>query len=314
MYSNLVKISTVGMEHSDWLAHRARSIGGSDAAAIVGLSKWATPYSIWAEKLGHVPPAEDNEAMRQGRDLEDYVAQRFCEATGKKVRRENHIIMNPRYPFAHANVDRLIVGEDAGLECKTTSSLDLKKFKDGEYPDHYYVQCVHYMMVTGAKRWYLAVLVFGKGFYVYCIERDEDEIAALARSEEAFWQHVTDKVPPMCDGQDATTEAIGAVYSDVTDTVCDLGIYEADIAERHRLTGEIKALKKLRDAADNRIKSFMGNAGRGVSGSFNVTWNSSERSVFDRDRFAADHPDIDLTPYFNITTSRTFRVTERKDI
>lgn len=313
MYKNLVKISTVDMPHDEWLAHRTRSVGGSDAAAIVGLSKWATPYSVWAEKLGYTPPAEDNEAMRQGRDLEDYVAQRFCEKEGKKVRRENHIIINPDFPFAHANVDRIVVGEAAGLECKTTSSLNLKKFKNGEFPDHYYVQCVHYMMVTGAKRWYLAVLVFGKGFYTYCIERDEAEIAALAKSEDTFWQYVLNKRPPMSDGEEATTDAIGAVYSEVTDTVCDLVMYESDLAERQRLNGEIKTLKKLRDAADNRIKSFMGNAGYGESDGFKVTWGQSERALFDRDRFTADHPGIDLTPYYNLTKSRTFRVTERKE-
>ena len=67
------KISTVGMSHDEWLEHRRRSVGGSDAAAIIGLNGWASPYSVWAEKTGRLPPKEDNEAMRQGRDLEAYV-------------------------------------------------------------------------------------------------------------------------------------------------------------------------------------------------------------------------------------------------
>lgn len=314
MNKNLVKISTVGMPHEDWLAYRTRSIGGSDAAAIVGLNKWATPYSVWAEKLGKLPPVEDNEAMRQGRDLEDYVAQRFTEATGKKVRRENHIILNPDYPFAHANVDRMVIGEDAGLECKTTSSLNLKKFKNGEYPDHYYVQCVHYMMVTGAKRWYLAVLVFGKGFYYYTIERDEAEIEALARGESAFWEYVVNKTPPMSDGEKPTSEAIKTVYSESTDSFADLTAYENDLAERTRLNAEIKELEKRRDAADNRIKTFMGDAGRGESAGFKVSWTSSARPTFDAKKFAEDHKDIDLTPYYKSTITRTFRVTEREVI
>ena len=134
MNKNLTKVSTLNMSREDWLDERRKSIGGSDAPAIIGLNPWASPYTVWADKLGKLPPKEDNEAMRLGRDLEDYVARRFTEATGKKVRRENFIITNPQYPFAHANVDRMVVGEDAGFEAKTTSVLNLKRFKGGEYP------------------------------------------------------------------------------------------------------------------------------------------------------------------------------------
>ena len=78
----------------NWLELRRNAIGGSDAAAILGLSKWSSPLAVYADKLGLVPEREDNEAMRQGRDLEEYVASRFTEATGLKVRRENHILVN----------------------------------------------------------------------------------------------------------------------------------------------------------------------------------------------------------------------------
>ena len=185
MKKDVIRVSTVGMTEAEWQEARMHSIGGSDAAAIVGLSAYVSPYTVWADKLGKIPPSEDNEAMRQGRDLEQYVAERFAEATGKKVRRENNILINPDFPFAHANVDRIVIGEDAGLECKTTNQLNLKKFKNGEFPDHYYVQCMHYMMVTGCSKWYLAVLVLGREFMWFEIERDEEEIAALDDSEKA---------------------------------------------------------------------------------------------------------------------------------
>lgn len=69
--NDILKVSTKGMSREDWLRQRRKSIGGSDAAAIVGLSVWASPYSLWAEKTGKLPDKADNEAMRQGRDLED---------------------------------------------------------------------------------------------------------------------------------------------------------------------------------------------------------------------------------------------------
>ena len=119
MYKNLIKISTIGMSREDWLTERRKSLGGSDVAGILGLNEYSSPYSVYADKLGLLPEKEDTEAMRIGRDLEDYVASRFTEKTGKKVRRENSIIRNPDYPYLHANVDRVVVGENAVLECKT---------------------------------------------------------------------------------------------------------------------------------------------------------------------------------------------------
>lgn len=313
MYKNLIKISTKGMPHDDWLEHRRKSIGGSDAAAIIGLNPWASPYSIWAEKLGLVPPKEDNEAMRLGRDLEDYVAKRFTEVTGKRVRRENSIIINPDYPFAHANVDRLVCLEDAGLEIKTTTSLNLKRFKNGEYPANFYVQCCHYMLVTGAKRWYLAVLILGKEFKWFCIERDEAEICALARSEAEFWELVQKQTPPPTDGEKSTTEAISAVYpgEDHTGDVSLFG-YESELAQYMALGEQIRELKKLQDGCANRLKACLGNSARGEGTGYSVSWAPSVRSTFDIQLFARDHSDIDLSGYYKTSTYRTFKVTKNE--
>ena len=63
MYKNLIKVSTVGMSHEDWLAHRKNAIGGSDAAGIVGMNQYSSPYSIWAEKLDKLPPIKEYEAQ-----------------------------------------------------------------------------------------------------------------------------------------------------------------------------------------------------------------------------------------------------------
>ena len=311
MYRNLTKISTLAMSHDEWLEYRRKSIGGSDAASIIGLNPWCSPYAVWADKLGRIPPKEDNEAMRLGRDLEDYVAKRFTEKTGKKVRRENSIIINPEYPFAHANVDRLIVGEDAGLECKTTSSLNLKKFKNGEYPEQYYVQSVHYMMVTGAKKWYVVVLVLGVDFFVFEIERDEDEILALAKSEADFWDYVHRKSPPPTDGKKSTTEAIAAMYPDSTDEGnVSLFAYESDLKQYMVLGQRMKELKELQDGYANKVKAYLGETMQGSSQNYKVSWKTAERATFDIKRFVADHPNLNLTDYYNKTTYRTFKVTE----
>lgn len=311
MYKNLTKISTLNMPHDEWLAHRQKSIGGSDASSIIGLNPWSSPYTVWADKLGKIPPKEDNEAMRQGRDLEFYVAERFCEATGKKVRRENFILINPDYPFAHANVDRMVVGEDAGLECKTTSALNMKNFKNGAFPDTYYVQCVHYMMVTGCTKWYLAVLVLNKEFMVFEIERDEEEIEALAKSEADFWKLVESKTAPMADGTSSTTNTISVLYPESSDDSVSLLAYEAELQQYIALSAQIKDLEKLKDEMANKVKAFLGEAGKGETDNYRVSWASSSRSTFDSKRFASDHKDIDLSEYYKTSSYRTFKVTEK---
>lgn len=141
---SIEKIPVHDMSREEWVQSRRESIGGSDAATVLGLNPYSSPYALWAEKTGAIEPEDisGKEAVRLGVFLEPYVAQRFSEVTDKKVRRENYILKNSDYPWAHANVDRLVVGEKAGLECKTTSALNLKKFKGGEYPANYYCQCI----------------------------------------------------------------------------------------------------------------------------------------------------------------------------
>lgn len=137
--------------HEEWLAFRKQGIGGSDAGAVCGLNPYSSPMKVFRDKTSQCTEETDNEAIRQGHDLEDYVARRFTEATGKKVRRSNFMYCHEKYPFMIADVDRLVVGEDAGLECKTANAYSADKWKDGKIPLHYVIQCYHYMAVTGKK-------------------------------------------------------------------------------------------------------------------------------------------------------------------
>jgi len=305
------KISTKNMSHDDWLALRRKTIGGSDASAIVGLSKWSSPYSVWAEKRGLIPEKEDTEAMRQGRDLEDYVARRWMESSGKRVSRMSSLLYNPTYPFAHANIDRIVIGENAGLECKTTFALDTRKFSGAEFPAEYYAQCVHYLAVTGADRWYLAVLAYGKGFYTFVLERNESEIDTLMKAEAEFWSKVENGIPPTPDGSESSSDALGAVYPLSRNAQVMLFGRDHALCEYVKL----KEHKKLLDARiceiENLIKSDMGEAESGVCDEFNVSWKSQIRTSIDTKKLMCDYPDIDFAPYFKTTNLRPFKVTRK---
>lgn len=308
---SITKVKTAS--HGEWLALRSTYIGGSDAAAVVGLNPFSSPYALWAEKTGQIPGFSGNLATEVGTYLEEFVAQKFAAETGKKIRRCKQSFFNTDYPFAIANIDREIVGEDAGLEIKTTSELNMKKFKGGEYPANYYCQCVHYMAMTGKKRWYLAVLIGNRDFRWFTIERDEAEIAALMEAEADFWELVKTHTPPAADSSRATTETIETFYPESREETVDLTLESAALAQYIALGKQIAELETMRDEAANRIKAFMGDAGGGECDGYRVSWKSTIWRRFDSKRFAQDNPDIDLTAYYKETSARMFRVTERKE-
>lgn len=209
----LIYADTRGMSREDWLKSRRGGIGGSDCAAIMGASAYASALSVYADKIGKAPDKETSEAMRQGTDLESYVAERFTEETGIKLRRMNRILQHPEYPWMLANIDRDVVGEDCGFEAKTTNLLNKHDFDAGEVPLNYMWQCQHYMAVTGAAYWYLAVMVMGKAFHIFRIDRDEALIEQLIEAEKEFWnEHVVKQIPPLPTGSDADEDALDAIY------------------------------------------------------------------------------------------------------
>lgn len=303
------KISTKGMTHAEWLEIRRKTIGGSDAGALCGLNPYSSPYSVYANKKMLIPDKPDNEAMRQGRDLEQYVAERFMQETGKKVRRENSIIYNSDYPFAHADVDRLIVGERAGLECKTAATRNDVLYSSGDYPDYYYAQCQHYMMITGLDLWYLAVLVFQRGLYIFEIRRNDEEIKTLAEIERDFYdKSIAGNQEPQTDGRQSTTDALNDQFTQSTDDTADLTLFSTEIEQYFALKERRNEIDELMNEKINAIKAFMQDSERGTCGDHRVIWKTQTRRTFDKARFIKEHPESDIARYMKESTSRPFKI------
>ena len=304
-------VSTIEMSHEEWLRHRKKGIGGSDAGAICGLNPYKSSLAVYLDKTSPVSEAEDNEAMRQGRDLEQYVAQRFMEETGKKVRRANAIFVHPEHDYMFANVDRLISGEDAGLECKTASAYAAEKWKDGNIPASYELQCHHYMAVTGAKAWYIACVILGKGFVWQRIERDEELIQMLIELESDFWKNnVLAKRMPDPDGTEAADEIIKEKYSSSEpDKYIELLGFDEKLKRRQEIDSLEKKLKKEKSKIEQEIKVYMEDAEKAESNLFSISWKSVEANRIDSGRLKKEHPDI-YKEYLKTSTSRRFVVKE----
>ena len=298
--------------HDEWKALRHQYIGGSDAAAVVGLNAWVSPYALWAEKTGRLPGFGGNLATEVGTYLEEFVAQKFAQETGKKVRKSNQSWFNDQYPWAIANIDREIVGEDAGLEIKTTTELNLKKFKGGEFPDNYYVQCMHYLAVTGKQRWYLAVLIGNREFKWFTIERNEDEINALMDAEREFKLNVDNDTPPIADGASSTSDTLGTLYPNSNDTAIGIGAFERDLDNYFRLKEQLEQITETIDGIVNKLKAHLQECERGEGEKYKVSWKTQTRSTFDHKKFITDHPELDVSKYFKTSNTRPFKVTEKK--
>lgn len=323
------KISTLGMSREDWLEERKKSLGGSDMGAVLGLNRYRSPYTVWAEKTGRIGEEPENEAMRVGRDLEPYVASRFEEASRKSVRRMNYLLRREDCPHLHANIDRQILGESSGLECKTASALNLKRYEGGDFPESYYAQCVTYLAVTGWERWFLAALVLGKGFYCYQITTvpddyvpgwcessvyvSPDEIAALKRCAADFWHdYVEADSPPPMDGDASTTEALETIYEGGGGEV-ELFGRERLVEQYQYLMSRKKAIEKGADAIKQQLMNDLGDNERGYCGRFTVDWKGQSRQTFDARAFAKDHPEMDLSGYYKTTNFRKFAVKGDKE-
>ena len=310
------KICTRGLSREAWDRLRRGSLGGSDAGAVLGHSAYTSPFALWCEKTGKLPPRElsDKESVRLGIDLEGYVARRFSELSGKKLARVNYMIKNSDYPFAHANIDRRIVGERAGFEAKTSSSREIAAAcRAGELPAAWRDQCTHYLMVTGWERWYMAVLCFGQGLYRFVLERSESNIAALAAGERDFWTLVETGAAPQTDGSAATGEALERLYETSEPREADLSAAAPQLKEYERLDTEIRALTERRDACRAAIQQTMGPAERGRYGKYLVTWKSQTTRRFDRAVYEGECGAIPER-FFRVTRARPFRMTVQQEV
>lgn len=304
-----VLVRTTDMDHSEWLKWRKKGIGGSDAAAIAGLNPWKSPIAVYLEKIGETEPIEDNERMRIGRDLEDYVAKRFVEATGMKVRRRNAILQHSEYPFMLANVDRLIVGKKEGLECKVTNSYAKKEWED-EIPIYYEIQCHHYMAVTGYKAWWIACLIGNEKFVYKRIERDEEVIKNLIKIERDFWEnYVIPRQMPAPDGSDAATEIIKKMYpnSNPEQVIKLPKSYESKLQRLDEIKELISKLDKEKKQLEQEIQVKMGENEIAIIGDRRVTWKTIHSNRFDSKRFKQDYPDL-YKKYTNETSYRKFQI------
>ena len=286
-------VATAGLDREEWLRYRKRGLGGSDAGAVCGLNPYRTAMQVYDDKTTDATEETDNEAMRQGRELEDYVARRFMEAAGKKVRRANFMYYDEENPFMLADVDRMIVGENAGLECKTASPYLADRWKNGEIPVSYQIQCYHYMSVCNADAWYIAVVIFGREFKYYRIERDEEVISDLRQIERNFWEsHILKRILPESDGSELADKVISGYFKKSMEETIPLRGFDEKLGRRQELESLLDEMTTEKKQIEQELKLYLGEAEAAENANYRVSWKSVNSQRIDEKRLKEERPEV----------------------
>ena len=278
----------------EWLKARKLGLGGSDMAAVLGLSPWRSPIDVWLDKTSDTVEEKESEPMYWGNVLEEVVAQEFAKRSGYKVRNNNFTLQSEEYPYLLANIDREIVGLDAGLECKTANAFKANEWDGDNVPDAYFIQCQHYMAVTGKSSWWIACLVGGNKFYYKEIKRNEEVIAAIIDTGAAFWELVESKTMPAPDDTKQCENALKKLYQKSNGQSVELPAnYGNMIIDYLEIKNQLSELETKKRGIENVMKDFLKDNERATYGEHFVSWKSTKaREAFDAKAFKEDYPEL----------------------
>jgi predicted phage-related endonuclease len=269
-----------------WKEVKRGKIGGSSAAAAIGLGRYGSRLRLWAQMTGKLEsPQEETAPMRWGNLLESSVIEEIGERTDYRVTLSSHLCLDAarwvgdfafrtpaqelwasrERPWQCHSPDGFVVTFDgwAGLlEAKTTGLWAAGDWGD-EPPEHVIVQCQHGMAVFGLPFALVPVLIAGQDWRLYRVERDEVLIEALNARERAFMDCVAGDVrPPFEDPfNDDTLRVLKALHPSDNGETVELG------EDAHRLLRDLeahKAERKKSDAAiselEAHVRALMGDA------------------------------------------------------
>lgn len=322
----------------EWLSIRKSLIaegrlGGSMIGTAAGVNPYKSAARLWGEMKGLIeePDISGKEAVRNGRDHEEYVAQRFCEATGKSVHRENCIFTNEKYPHLFASIDRKVSGEEAGLECKTASAFRMNDFTDTEFPKSYYAQVCSYLAVTGLKRWYLCVWCMGVYLKTYLLTTDRadleavpewccgafyvspDELEVCEAIAADFVSALDNDKPPHFDGSEDETEALKELYPDANgETVTLDEKIEMLLADRDAKKQAIAELEAGIAVTENELRAFLGEFETAKGARWRVTYKTQTSRRLNTERIKEACGGVVPPEYYAENNTRVLRISKIK--
>lgn len=261
----------------DWHTLREKRIGGSDIGAILGVNKYKSIIDVYIDKT-EGSKFEGNEATFWGHMHESTIMKVFAQKHKEfNVYQAPYSVVND---FLIANLDGVLKDKNTGdygvLEIKTTNAFNYKDWEGDIVPQYYYAQVQHYLMLTGYKFAYIAVLIGGNKYKDFKIERNEEDIELIrSKATEFYKENILKQIPPMPDGSDAYMDYLKKKAMDIeNDTVVEFVDLEEKAQKVKDIGKEISNLKKEQDLLKEQIMLELINNGtqKGVAGKlkFNI--------------------------------------------
>ncbi len=295
----IAPVSQLG-DRDTFLAIRRQGIGGSDVAAILGLDEYDSPLKVYLDKTGELPELPRSEKLREsaemGHEMEPIIARRFAKKFGLRTRRIG-TLAHRDHPHRMVNLDRLVLGCPDGpcfLEIKTRSAYQLSEWENG-VPDGPALQVTHGLGITGFSHAHVRAYVGGNWPVDHRVDRDDELVRDVEDAVDEFWQRVINRDPPPIDGSAATAELLGHLYDVEPGKVAGLDPAEVEplLKERAEAEANIKAAAARKQAADNHLKTLLGDAEVAMcAGKKAYTWREHTTSRVDLDALRAAHPAI----------------------
>jgi len=335
-------VRTDGLSRDEWLDYRRKGIGGSDAGSILGLSRYASAFSVWNDKVGNVTPEfNGNEATEWGNDLERIVAEKYARTTNARVVAVPALLQSIANPFMLANVDFFILADDAPhpniykagqvtditldyediaelivaiLEVKTTGIAgrgNASAWANDGVPATYEAQGMHYCAVTNLDKVVFAALIGGQGLVIRERIYTYDQVTELVRAERTFWAQVEAGEAPEPTGIDADFDIIKAQHPQSDGTAVEADDFVAEtVAYYKTVKAQVDEVDAQLKAARAKLEAFIGSADElTYEGRTLLTFKSSKpRATLDTKLLAETHPDIVAQFTYERPGSRIMRI------
>ena len=306
-------------DNAGWLDQRKNGIGGSDVAAIMGLSPWRTPAEVWLEKTGRAEPQDlsDRPNVVFGNIMEPVIADWYrSKYPDRTVRRVNAICQSIERPWAQASLDYEVRYPDLGwgiLEIKT--ARDKRDWADG-VPPYYLTQITHYMSVTGRSLADVAVFFRDEAeFACYHYKRDEEDVIAVNSAVDDFMANfVTKDVMPVLVGTEGEAKGITGWYGVATSDA--ITVHDGEtlqlVSDYQDAAMREKWAKADKQKATTLLMAKIGEHKGLFTETAKVTWSRYPAERFDLKRFKAEHPDLYAKYATTYTKNGGLRVTDLK--
>ncbi len=304
------------MTMAQWCAVRSESIGGSECSSVCALSKFRSPRMIYEEKKGLIKREKAGSAAYFGRLLEPLVRQEFGKLVNRPIKTLPYILKSKENNFISANIDGYFQMEDgrhAILECKCTSAYNKSEWEEGSVPLDYYLQCQHYLYVTGLEVAFLCCLIGGNELTHARIDRDENCIRQIVSMEKNFWcNYMLKNIPPPVSEIDA--ELLSSLYPQARpETTIELPPEAINLIRKiETAQHDIDIAKSAKEEAENLLKSMLKDCECGRINEFQVSWKNVTSRRLNQKAVKEHLSAQDLENCMQSSTTRKFSISRIK--